>query len=632
MPQVDKELREAIDSSALSPVLEAQRSRRVFLDRWRRRAGELVYCEGDACHVALLGEMLVELGIAEPDDLLANLRGGCPMSGPVGYESLYSPSLGDPELSVAELIRRQPDVLARVRRAVRGESDSNREAIWASVQKEVDRGFMVELAEPPTNSVFLRRFMVAQLKADQKGWQTKLRACDDGRMALVNKAVHMATKVKLDTVDVFVEVARQLAQQASGRFAGAAFYSVGLDHRDAYRQMKARNDVICRCVVAEGPDGLLRFFRLDRLSFGEAASVVHYNAFARVLARVVRRGLSLPLLQYYDDFACPCRLEDDLVLADTLELLGGILRTSFNDEKTSQGNSFQHLGLIFSIDGEGVHVSLSEPRKEKLVFVLEGVLARDSLAPGEAASLAGKLGFASSSLFGKVGRVPLQPLFRRANAASTYRDFKLGRELRVSLQWWVDVLRSEVRVFEKSVPLDPVSPDMGTRCVLFTDACPKGLGAVLVVLTDGVVSSVEYYSCPVPARASGLPIHALEFAAVSVAFGLWFKEMTGVQVSVWVDNNVVLASLVQGQSRARMLLAPVHRLWQGIARAKARVWFERVSSEMNIADLPSRLVHSWASVPFLGRCPVRRVPSIRTIDEAVADLSVPGTLQCTSVP
>ncbi|KAJ9438887.1 hypothetical protein DIPPA_32504 [Diplonema papillatum] len=632
MPQVDEELREAIDSSALSPVLEAQRRRRAFLDRWRSRAGELVYNEGDACHVALLGEMLAELRIAEPDSLLANLKEGCPMAGPVGYASLYSPSLGDPELSVEELIRRQPDVLARVRRAVRGESVANKGAIWASVQKEVDRGFMVELVEPPTNAVFLRRFMVSQLKADQKGWQTKLRACDDGRMALVNKAVHMTTRVRLDTVDVFVEVARQLAQQASGKYAGTAFYSVGLDHRDAYRQMKAQNDVICRCVVAEGPDGLLRFFRLDRLSFGEAASVVHYNAFAKILARVVRSGLSLPLLQYYDDFACPCRLEDDLVLADILELLGGILRTSFNDEKTTQGSSFRHLGLIFLIDGDGVHVSLSEPRKEKLVFVLKGVLARDSLAPGEAASLAGKLGFASSSLFGKVGRVPLQPLFRRANASSTYRDFKLGRELRVSLQWWVDVLRSEVRVFQKSIPLHPVSPDTGTRCVLFTDACPRGLGAVLVVLMEGVVSSVEYYSCPVPARAVGLPIHALEFAAVSVAFGLWFKEMAGVQVSVWVDNNVVLASLVQGQSRARMLLAPVHRLWQDIARAKARVWFERVSSEMNIADLPSRLAHSWASVPFLGRWPVRRVPGPLTIDEAVADLLVPGTLQCTSVP
>ncbi|KAJ9438200.1 hypothetical protein DIPPA_20011 [Diplonema papillatum] len=349
--------------------------------------------------------------------------------------------------------------------------------------------------------------------------------------------------------------------------------------------MKARNDVICRCVVAEDPDGLLRFFRLDRLSFGEAASVVHYNAFAKVLARVVRRGLSLSLLQYYYDFACPCRLEDDLVLADIFELLGGILRTSFDDEKTSPGNSFRHLGLIFSIDGEGVHVSLSEPRKEKLVFVLEGILARDSLAPGEAVSLAGKLGSASSSYSAR-GRVPLQPLFRRANASSTYRDFKLGRELRVSLRWWVDVL-SEVRVFEQSAPLDPVSPDMGTKCVLFTDACPKGLGAVLVVLTDGVVSSVEYYSCPVPARASGLPIHALEFAAVSVAFGLWFKEMTGV---------------VQGQSRAGMLLAPVHRLWQGIARAKARVWFERVSSEMNIEDLPSRLAQCSGGGARLGGC------------------------------
>ncbi|KAJ9454132.1 hypothetical protein DIPPA_12200 [Diplonema papillatum] len=73
MPQVDKELREAIGSSALSPVLEAQRSRRVFLDRWSRRAGDR---EGDACHAALLGEVLVELGIAEPDGLLANLREG----------------------------------------------------------------------------------------------------------------------------------------------------------------------------------------------------------------------------------------------------------------------------------------------------------------------------------------------------------------------------------------------------------------------------------------------------------------------------------------------------------------------------------------------------------------------------
>ncbi|KAJ9467667.1 hypothetical protein DIPPA_07917 [Diplonema papillatum] len=74
---------------------------------------------------------------------------------------------------------------------------------------------------------------------------------------------------------------------------------------------------------------------MERLSFGEAAAVVHYNAFAKVLAKVVRLGLKVPLCQYYDDFAAPCRLEDDGVLADVLELLRDILLTAFNPDKTS---------------------------------------------------------------------------------------------------------------------------------------------------------------------------------------------------------------------------------------------------------------------------------------------------------
>ncbi|KAJ9446805.1 hypothetical protein DIPPA_31240 [Diplonema papillatum] len=213
-------------------------------------------------------------------------------------------------------------------------------------------------------------------------------------MALINKAVRMATPVKLDTADVYAEVARRVAHRATTRDPGAAFKSMGLDHKEAYRQLRARNDRLCRCVVAEDPStGRVRFFRMERLSFGDAAAVVHYNAIAKVLARVGRRGLKLPLCQYYDDFASPCPANDDTALTDVLELLQGILHTSFNEDKTSEGHSFRHLGLVFTITSEGVGVPISAPRREGLVHMLKGVLARDSLSPGEAASLAGKLGF-----------------------------------------------------------------------------------------------------------------------------------------------------------------------------------------------------------------------------------------------
>ncbi|KAJ9464341.1 hypothetical protein DIPPA_16000 [Diplonema papillatum] len=92
-------------------------------------------------------------------------------------------------------------------------------------------------------------------------------------------------RLRLDTADMFAEVARLVAASSPD---GSSFYSVGLDHKEAYRQLRARNDEVCRCAVAEDPNGAMRFFRMERLSFGEAAAVTHYNAFAKVLASVVR--------------------------------------------------------------------------------------------------------------------------------------------------------------------------------------------------------------------------------------------------------------------------------------------------------------------------------------------------------
>ncbi|KAJ9473450.1 hypothetical protein DIPPA_28121 [Diplonema papillatum] len=622
MPQIDGEMEAAINYCATTPSPEAQRMRAGFLARWRRRSSQLPPPEAGPCHVDLLEEMLQDLGIRGADTLLRHLRTGCPMSGVVGYEDIYSPGPpGEPEITEEELLRRQPDVLARSRQAIRADSPANKEAIWRSVQKELEAGFMVELQSPPANAVYLRRFVVRQVKSDEEIPRVKERACDDGRMSLINKAVRMSTPVKLDSADVFAEVARRVAVGAMARDPSSAFKFVGLDHKDAYRQLHARNDGLCRCVVAEEPaTGRVRFFRMGRLSFGEAAAVVHYNAFAKVLARVVRRGLRLPLCQYYDDFAAPCPAGDDRALADVLELLQDILLTSFNEEKTAEGERFRHLGLVFTITSEGVEVAISAARRRGLVHMLEGVLARDSLSPGEAASLAGKLGFATSALFGRVGRVPLQPIFRRSNAATTFAGFRLGGDLEAALRWWMRTLAEDERCFRKTVPLQLVRPGEGTRYVLLTDACLFGLGAVIATISEGEVAAVEYFAHPVPQQGAGMTIHHLEFVAVTVAFRLWFGDEEDFAVSVWVDNDVVLGSLIQGRTRAKELRAPVHLFWERLARSRGNVWFDRVPGVDNIADLPSRLHHAWAGVPIRGILPTRRYVDQRVVDAAIAEV------------
>ncbi|KAJ9438026.1 hypothetical protein DIPPA_28710 [Diplonema papillatum] len=348
--------------------------RSQFLARWRKRSDELSPHEGDPCHVELLGEMLRDLRISGADDLLFHLKTGCPMSGVVGYGGLYTPGPpGAPEMTEEELVRRQGDVLARSVRAIRSDSKDNRLAIWRSVQKEVAAGYMVAV-RPPANAVYLRRFLIRQVKFDDEGSRIQERTCDDGRMALVNKSVHMSMPVKLDTTDVYVEV----------------------------------------------------------------------------------------------------WLSDD--------------------------------------------------------------------------------------------------------PAATF------------------------------------------RYVLFTDVCLFGLGAVLATVVDGFPTAVEYFAHPVPPAGSELQIHHLEFAAVSVAFSLWFNDRFDFTVSVWVDNSIVLGSLIQGRTKAKELLLPVHAFWERLARSRGDAWFERVPGEDNLSDLPSRLNHAWADIPFKGLRPKRRDVEQRIVDEAIADV------------
>ncbi|KAJ9439904.1 hypothetical protein DIPPA_16048 [Diplonema papillatum] len=615
---LDPELRSAISFNASNSVEECQRYRSAFLLRWRRRALETGGEPKGPCNVTLLSEMMRYTGIKGMDDLITHLEDGFPMSGVLSYDAIYERGPATtPELSVEELLARQQDVLARTKKAIRSDSRDNKSSVWGSVLKDIAAGHMEELNCPlPSNSVFLRRFVVRQVKADRPGDSPKERACDDGKMAQINRATAVQSKVRLDSIDVFAESARLFVQETVSSRGQTAFCMVGLDHREAYRQLAADNGPLCRAVVAEDLSGAVRFFELKKLSFGESASVVHYNAFAKTLVSIVRIGMKVPLMQYFDDFACPGLLEDERLLGDLLELLEGILGTAFNEEKTARGNRFRHLGLMFSMGSEGIDIFLSEPRKEKLKGLLRQFLDSNSLSPGEASSLAGKLNFATAALYGKVGRIMLQPIYRRSDARSTQPGFSLNSDLRRALLWWFELFEDPHLDFNKFIPTVPPAVEE-KRYVLQTDACPKGLGAILATMKGNTLVDIEFFSCPVPMEFGKTDIHLLEFAAVTVSMLHWFEGMRDFLLASWIDNNVSLQSILQGSSRSVELFEPVHWLWGFLARARATVRFERVPGEHNLSDLPSRLKVEWAHHPIRGVLPRRVFPQDALVKRAI---------------
>ena len=89
---------------------------------------------------------------------------------------------------------------------------------------------------------------MARVQQDRYGCPVKVRACDDGRMCGISRAVGVRTLIQVDTEDVYAEVLRRFVEAAGhGPFVSIAW------NREAYRLVGAASDEVLRVVVAREP-------------------------------------------------------------------------------------------------------------------------------------------------------------------------------------------------------------------------------------------------------------------------------------------------------------------------------------------------------------------------------------------
>ncbi len=251
------------------------------------------------------------------------------------------------------------------------------------------------------------------------------------------------------------------------------------------------------------------------------------------------------------------------------------------------------------------------PAKEKAIKclkVMQKALADNYLSVGCAEKLAGRLNWAGQYLFRRIGRAMLRPIFEQ----KFNRSGKLSAALRIALGWWCWVLQQDIveerRWQESDTP--PVH--------LFVDARgePPHCAAILfmddgeVLYTDGKPAA-HFLECF--QRRADQQIMALEIMAIAVGLSTFSEQVRGRKVIVFSDNkgaevpilcerfawlaSVKLACVQEatrkGSAKSWDHAQLIHEIWSHALCNGTALWLERVDSESNLSDLPSRMEYDF---------------------------------------
>ena len=418
----------------------------------------------------------------------------------------------------------------------------------------------------------------------------KLRPIDDLSESLINASTSRTEAVTPHGIDM---VCRALVFRLRHRS------SCGLpndpvvkatDLRKAYKQLALAPSALddANIGVADPKSGNVHIFRSTVLPFGSAASV---SAFCRASHAVWFAAVTLLWLHttvFFDDFFTICEKMSanhvNLCLNSFFSLLGWDLAT----EKDAMFLACARiLGVVIDLASEMVvKICNTSERKEELCREITSILERGSYTTSVICSLRGRLLFAESQVFGRACYRHMKTIGDRVKS---HRNRKVDRDLKNALEYMRDrVVLGPPRVIH-AARAEPLH--------IFTDASFEtsrfsGLGAVLV--EAWVPTKIISEECTRDVlRALGVhsaenPIYVLEALAVVIALQTFQPFASGRDVIIFLDNDGALGSFIACKTSLPEAEPILQFLVEHLERSFLALWYERVSSEANIADGPFR--------------------------------------------
>ena len=265
------------------------------------------------------------------------------------------------------------------------------------------------------------------------------------------------------------------------------------------------------------------------------------------------------------------------------ELLGFHLKPG----KPSVGNRIVSIGLLGTFPSRGnnfqLPISLTDEKRSKWSSLLAAYLKAGSVSHR---CLEKHLGFPRTSVFGEFARAQMRPLYQKF-----YRriyNARLSQLERGNLSWRFAVIADFT---PRLARVRPTRADW----LIYTDAAtdPPRLCALLFrgdcsfPLLDTLASASVDLPWLYLFRHTAL-IFGLELLALVAFFELKSPFLRGTCCWIYLDNNNCLAALTRGDSNTEVIAILAALFWQIAQRYDICVWFSRVRSALNPADLPTR--------------------------------------------
>ena len=318
--------------------------------------------------------------------------------------------------------------------------------------------------------------------------------------------------------------------------------------------------------------------------FGASSSVYNWERLGELLTVVAIRWLGICVFRYVDDFFAPERGE---TMQHATQCIARLIRAVLGDDaienrKLDYGTSLVILGVRCKLSTEGMCVFPEPCKVQKWAAGIRDALGKDMLIAGASQKLAGRLSWAQTHLFHKLGRAMLRPIFGQRWT----RSGKISKVLRTALLWWLHVLEAgvcEMREWKRQ--------DAPPVCV-FVDARGVPPRCAAVAFIDGVC----HFTDGMPSKAIMDRFHTrkdsqicgLEMLAIALGLSTFAEELKGRTVVVYSDNKGAEPAARTGSAKSWDHCEIIHEVWSMAVQIGAHLWIGRGSSADNISDLPSR--------------------------------------------
>lgn len=414
------------------------------------------------------------------------------------------------------------------------------------------------------------------------------RPCDNFRTSKINDFNTYHERLVCENAAFPARVGRAFFDILGGDFP----FAHGTDDLvKAYRQIIVRTHAYNVIAIWNPYQRRVEFFVIRGLPFGSAAAVLQFNRYPILIAHFLAAFFGICCASYYDDYdvAEPKYSVHNaqFVLRRVHELLGFSLDPAKHVRAQISGVPF--LGVIsdFAHFSEGkIFLRVKPDRVQKVVSIMQAMIARGSVSPSEASSLRGKLFFCVLAAFNKLGRAPLRVLTARQYARVSH----MTDELLECLHFFIALIPNmRPRVIDLLERLRPL-------LLLWTDAMFTGGAGSLGLIAFDVETSQFYYSYyyvpawiysfwrPLATYIGQLEILAVLFAYITLPRALVARK----RIIHWVDNTSAVAGAIKGYSSkpdSSFMLALLHIIFAALAISP---WFQYVASKANCSDGPSR--------------------------------------------